>query len=62
MMKLNAPSVPIFIISTVLIVLIILEKYFGVRIPVLTVIVQTNPFEVTLVAWAILFAGVAFKI
>lgn len=61
-MKLNTPSIPIFIISTVLILLIILSKYFGVHIPVLTVIVQGNPFEVTLVAWAILFAGVAFKI
>ena len=61
-MKLSTPSVPIFLISTILVLLIIMSKYFNVHIPVLTVIVQGNPFEVTLVAWAILFAGVAFNI
>ncbi len=61
-MKLNAPSTAIFLISTLLVVLIILSRYFNIHIPVLTVIVQSNPFEVTLVAWALLFAGVAFHV
>jgi len=61
-MKLSTPSIAIFLISTILVLLIVLSKYFQVTIPILTTIVAAHPFEVTLVAWAILFAGVAFKI
>lgn len=61
-MKLSTPSIAIFMISTILILLIVLSKYFGVHIPILTTIVAGHPFEVTLVAWAMLFAGVAFNI
>ena len=61
-MNLKAPSIAIYIISTILILIIVLSKYFGIRIPVLSVIVAGHPFEVTLVAWALMFAGVTFKI
>lgn len=61
-MKLSTPSVGVFVISSILVALIVLAKYFHVHVPILTPIVEAHPFEVTLVAWAILFAGVAFKI
>ena len=61
-MKLSAPSFGIFATSTILVVLIILSTYFDVRVPVLTPIVDGHPFEVTLVAWGLLFAGVSFNL
>jgi hypothetical protein len=61
-MNLKAPSIAVYIISSILIVLIVMSKYFGIKVPVLSVIVAGHPFEVTLVAWALLFAGVTFKI
>lgn len=61
-MKLSAPSFLIFILSVILVVLVILSRYFGVVIPVLTPIVQRSPFEIMLVAWALLFLGVAFRL
>ena len=61
-MKLSAPSFSIFAISTLLIIGIILGRYFGVDVPILTPIVVANPFEITFVAWAMLFAGVAFNL
>jgi uncharacterized membrane protein len=62
MMRLSAPSFLIFILSVILVALVILSKYFGVEIPVLTTIVQRSPFEIMLVAWALLFLGVTFRI
>lgn len=62
MMRLRAPSFLIFILSVILVALVILSKYFGVEIPVLTTIVQRSPFEIMLVAWALLFLGVTFRI
>lgn len=62
MMRLSAPSFLIFILSVILVALVILSKYFGVEIPVLTTIVQRSPFEILLVAWALLFLGVTFRI
>ncbi len=61
-MKLSAPSFGIFAISTLLVVLIILARYFNIDVPILTPIVIGHPFEITLVAWAMLFAGVAFNL
>ncbi len=61
-MRLRAPSFLIFILSVILVALVILSKYFGVEIPVLTTIVQRSPFEIMLVAWALLFLGVTFRI
>jgi len=62
MMRLSAPSFLIFILSVILVALVVLSKYFGVEIPVLTTIVQRSPFEIVLVAWALLFLGVTFRI
>jgi hypothetical protein len=61
-MKLSAPSFGMFFISTLLVVLIILAKYFSVDVPILTPIVEGHPFEITLVAWAMLFSAVAFNL
>lgn len=62
MMRLSAPSFLIFILSVILVALVVLSRYFGVEIPVLTTIVQRSPFEIMLVAWALLFLGVTFRI
>jgi hypothetical protein len=61
-MKLSAPSFGMFAISTLLVVLIILARYFNIDVPILTPIVIGHPFEITLIAWAMLFAGVAFNL
>ncbi len=61
-MRLSSPSFAIYLISTVLVVLIVLARYFGIDIPILTPIVIGRPFEVMLVAWALLFAGVTFNL
>jgi hypothetical protein len=61
-MRLSSPSFGIYLFSTVLVVVIILSRYFSVDIPILTPIVAGHPFEVTLLAWGILFAGVSFNL
>jgi len=61
-MKLSAPSYLIFLLSVILVVLVVLSRYFGVEIPVLTTIVARSPFEIMLVAWALLFLGVTFRL
>jgi len=40
----------IFLLSVILVTLVILTRYFGVEIPVLTTIVARSPFEILLVA------------
>jgi hypothetical protein len=61
-MKLNAPSFGIFASSTILVLLIVLSRYFSVDVPVLTPVVEGHPFEITLIAWALLFSGVSFNL
>lgn len=61
-MKLSAPSFGMFAASTILVVLIILSRYFAIDIPILTPIVASHPFEVTLVAWGLLFGAVSFNL
>jgi hypothetical protein len=61
-MKLSAPSLGIFLISTVIIGLILAARYFGVYVPILTAVATGHPFEVTLAAWFLLFLGVAFNL
>jgi hypothetical protein len=61
-MKLSTPSFGIFAISSLLVILIILAKYFGIDVPILTPVVEGHPFEITLIAWALLFAGVTFNL
>ena len=60
-MRLSAPSLAIFLISVIMAGLVIATKYFGVDVPVLTQIVRSNNFEVLLVAYALLLAGVVFR-
>jgi hypothetical protein len=62
MMRLSAPSRLIFLLSVILVALVILSRYFGVEIPVLTTIVERSPFEIMLVAWGLLFLGVTFRL
>lgn len=62
MLKLTAPTRLIFILSVFLVVLVVLSRYFGVDIPVLTTIVDRSPFEIVLLAWALLFLGVTFRL
>jgi hypothetical protein len=61
-MKLSTPSFGMFAVSTVLVALIIMSRYFAIDVPILTPIVATHPFEVTLVAWGVMFAAVAFNL
>ena len=61
-MKLSAPSFGMFAISTLLVIVIILARYFTIDVPILAEIVIGHPTEFTLVAWAMLFAGVAFNL
>jgi hypothetical protein len=61
-MKLSAPSFGMFVVSTLLVLLIILSKYFAIDVPILTPIVEVHPFEITLIAWGMLFAAVAFNL
>jgi len=60
-MRLSAPSLGIFLISVIMVALVIATKYFGIDVPVLTQIVKKSLFEVLLVAYALLLAGVVFR-
>ena len=61
-MKLSAPSIGIFLISTFIVGLIVAARYFGADLPLLTAIADGHPFEVALAAWFLLFLGVAFNL
>jgi hypothetical protein len=56
-MNLSAPTLPVFLISIILAVIALLVHYAGVSIPYASKYV----FEVLLIAYAALFAGVIFK-
>ena len=60
-MNLTPPSLPIFLISVIMVALVIAAKYFGINIPVLSPIVTKSMFEVLLVAYGLLFIGVVFR-
>ncbi len=60
-MNLTPPSLPVFLISVIMVALVIAAKYFGTNIPVLTPIVKKSMFEVLLVAYGLLFIGVVFR-
>lgn len=61
-MRLRSPTYVVFLLSVILVVLVVLSRYFGIEIPVLTPIVQRSPFEILLVAWALLFLGVTTRL
>ncbi|MEM8812747.1 MAG: hypothetical protein AAGF59_09030 [Pseudomonadota bacterium] len=56
-MRLSAPTMPIFLISLVLAILVALVKYGGVSIP----FVSANLFESLGIAYLILLAGNLLK-
>jgi len=60
-MNLTPPSFPIFLISVILVALVVAAKYFGINVPVLSPIVNKSMFEVLLVGYGLLFAGVVFR-
>ncbi len=60
-MNLTPPSFPIFLISVILVALVVAAKYFGINVPVLSPIVNKSMFEVLLVAYGLLFAGVVLR-
>lgn len=55
-MKLSSPSFGVFIISVVLFCLVIAVRYLNIAIPV----VSGNTFEILIVAYATMLAGVIF--
>jgi len=61
-MKLSAPSFWMFAISTSLVVLIVLSRYFAIDVPIITPVAAGYPFEAALLAWGVLFAAVSFNL
>ena len=57
-MHLRAPSYATFLISFILAALVILSKFFGISVPILTEIVRGNYLNIMLVAYILLFLGV----
>ena len=49
-MRLTSPSFPVFIISVVLFALVVVARYLGITIPV----VSGNVFEILLVAYVVM--------
>jgi len=60
-MRLSPPSFVIFLISFILAGLVILAKYFGITVPVLSDITAGKSFEVLLLAYILLFVGVVVR-
>ncbi len=60
---LSRPTFVIWVLSTILVVLVIAAKYFGVSnlIPVAGPMVAKHLFEVLLIGYALLWAGTVFK-
>ncbi|MDZ4790397.1 MAG: hypothetical protein SGJ17_04195 [Hyphomicrobiales bacterium] len=61
-MKLSTPSFGIFLVSAIFVALVVMSRHFGIEVPILTKIVRPHPYEVMLVAWSLLFIGVAFNV
>ncbi len=60
-MRLSPPSFIIFLLSLILAALVILGKYFGISVPILSDIASGKYFEVLLVAYLLLFFGVIIR-
>lgn len=58
---LSSPTFAIWLISTILAVVVILMKYTGTSIPVISPIVAGNSFEVLLIAYILLWLGTVFN-
>ncbi|MBB4301577.1 hypothetical protein GGD81_000594 [Rhodobium orientis] len=60
-MHLSAPTWPVFLISLILAVLVVLVKYAIVVVPVVGPIVAGHTFEVLGIAYILLFLGVILR-
>lgn len=58
---LSRPSFVVWILSTVIAVVIVLMKYAGINIPVLSDIVSGKSFEFLLLAFILLWVGTVFR-
>jgi hypothetical protein len=60
---LSRPSYLIWVLSTVIAVLVIASKYFGVAslVPVVGPLVAQHTFEFMLIAFSMIWAGTVFK-
>ncbi len=57
-MRLNAPTIPVFLLSVAMVAAVIAIKYFGTHIPYAgTVVQKVGLFEILLLAYGILFLG-----
>lgn len=56
-MKLSGPSFGVFLISVILFALVIVVRYFGISIPV----VSGNTFEMLIVAYVVMLVGVLIR-
>lgn len=61
-MKLSAPSFGVFLISVIIVLVVLLSKYTQIFIPVLTPLFSGKEYYAVLLAWIILFVGVAFNV
>jgi hypothetical protein len=61
-MKLSAPSLWIFLTSTILVILLILANIFSIDVPILSTLALAHPFKVLSVAWLLLFIGILFNV
>jgi hypothetical protein len=61
-MKLSAPSLWIFLTSTILVILLILANIFSIDVPILSTLALSHPFKVLSVAWLLLFIGILFNV
>ena len=60
-MHLSAPTWPVFLISLILAVLVVLVKYAIVVVPVVGPIIAGHTFEVFGIAYILLFLGVVLR-
>lgn len=56
-MRLTSPSFSVFLISVILFVLVLVVRYLGIAIPV----VSGNAFEILLVAYVVMLVGVLVR-
>lgn len=62
-MKLHTPSNTVFFISSILVIIVISAKFFGVSNPIVDLFARSPDmqFRVLLIAWLALFGGVVFN-
>ncbi|MGH1351063.1 MAG: hypothetical protein ACRBBN_09685 [Methyloligellaceae bacterium] len=56
-MKLNTPTLPVFLLSVILVAAVIAIRYFSLNFPLASTIVSFGLFEILLLAYGLLFLG-----